>query len=79
MFKVLNFFQSADKRMTSSASDSCVIEVNPDTNDPQRAWSLIQKQVTKTPVTPLPLDTPIYPDKVSLTQSFSRKILKKIC
>jgi hypothetical protein len=42
------------------------ITVNEDTNVPNKAWVKIKKSFNLEQVRPLPLDTPIYDDKVKL-------------
>ena len=41
------------------------IEVNPLAHKPNEAWSQIKSSIPKREVQPMPLDTPISPDKVS--------------
>ena len=40
------------------------IEIHPLADDPHKAWLSIESKIEKKLVEPLPLETPIYPDKV---------------
>jgi hypothetical protein len=42
------------------------IKVNPNTNDPAKAWDLLKDSVVKNEIERMKLDEPIYPNKVSL-------------
>ena len=41
-----------------------IIQVHPETDSPTKVWDKIKQKHTVDVVTPLPLDTPISPDKV---------------
>ena len=47
------------------SNNSVNIEVNPQTENPDKAWKLIKDSVNHVEIKPLPLDTPIYEDKVN--------------
>ncbi len=49
------------------------IKAHPLSNNPDRAWDMLQSKYKKEAVTPLPLDTPVYADKVSYS-NFGKSI-----
>lgn len=48
--------------MTSSSYN--LIKAQAYTNDPDKAWSHVKDSITKIPIQPMSLDTPIFPNKV---------------
>ena len=41
-----------------------LIKVNQFTQDPDLAWKKLEKEIIKNEVVPMPLNTPIFPNKV---------------
>ncbi|RMZ95345.1 metallophosphoesterase domain-containing 1 [Brachionus plicatilis] len=48
----------------TTKSDALEIQVNKNTNNPDQAWNVLSRKIKKTSCNHLPLDLPIYPDKV---------------
>lgn len=69
---MLNFIKSLTNSASSNTSEAatCVaqntngIQVNPNTQDPDRAWVYLKNSIKKEALPTLPLDTPIFDNKV---------------
>ena len=50
---------------TCGAQNTNGIQVNPNTQNPDRAWDYLKNSIKKEVLSTLPLDTPIFDNKVS--------------
>jgi hypothetical protein len=70
---MLNFIKSLTNSASSNISDAAIcgaqntndIQVNPNTQNPDRAWDYLKNSIKKEVLSTLPLDTPIFENKVS--------------
>lgn len=62
----------------ASVLSASIISVNPLTNDPDRAWDKIKNSINKTKLEPMPLDTPIHPNKVKQLSDISKIISNRL-
>ena len=68
---------SVEEESINENNNEAKVKVHEDTNFPDKAWVKIKKTIKVSPVEPLPLTTPIYPDKVILKKFKFRRLFIK--